>query len=444
MKLKKYLINVGTILLFILIFSAPANASTQLVSNNGSTVVSNANPTITNSISGVSKTLFVPNTLTNSYFTGNGSSSIINNNWTHVNTTTNYPYSAIAWVVANFPKGSQAGTAFFVSPYNLLTAGHCVYNKDLGGWATSVRVYPGNNGTYAPYGYFSSSKLYADYNWVNSSDSNAESSTYNPRNDLGAISLNTGVGRMTGFFGINSSITKGSSVVLSGYPGAKFTVSQGVSYGNMWTSKGNVTAVNTDTLSYNNDMSPGDSGSPVYTSNNQVSAVNTEQILFSNSSNNTNVGTRLNGEKGSFVSAFTGYTSYTNVYRLYNPNSGEHFYTTNSTEQTVLVKAGWRYEGVDWFAPTNSKLPIYRLYNPNTGDHFYTGNSAERDSLVKVGWRYEQISFYSDPSNGQAVYRLYNPNAKVGSHFYTTSLAEKNSLVKSGWKYEGVAWYCLS
>lgn len=30
MKLKKYLINVGTILLFILIFSAPANASTQL------------------------------------------------------------------------------------------------------------------------------------------------------------------------------------------------------------------------------------------------------------------------------------------------------------------------------------------------------------------------------------------------------------------------------
>lgn len=99
---------------------------------------------------------------------------------------------------------------------------------------------------------------------------------------------------------------------------------------------------------------------------------------------------------------------------------------------------------MDWFAPTNYKIPIYRLYNPNTGDHFYTGNSVERDSLVKVGWRYEQISFYSDPSNGQAVYRLYNPNAKVGSHFYTTSLAEKNSLVKSGWKYEGVAWYGLS
>lgn len=85
--------------------------------------------------------------------------------------------------------------------------------------------------------------------------------------------------------------------------------------------------------------------------------------------------------KGSFVSAFTGYVSYTNVYRLYNPNSGEHFYTTNLTEQTVLVKAGWRYEGVDWFAPTNYKIPIYRLYNPNTGDHFYTGNSVERDSL---------------------------------------------------------------
>lgn len=80
MKLKKYLINAGTILLFTLIFGAPANASTKLISNNGSTITTNSGSTNTNSISGVSKSFFIPNTLTNSYFTRNDSSSIINNN----------------------------------------------------------------------------------------------------------------------------------------------------------------------------------------------------------------------------------------------------------------------------------------------------------------------------------------------------------------------------
>lgn len=31
---------------------------------------------------------------------------------------------------------------------------------------------------------------------------------------------------------------------------------------------------------------------------------------------------------------------------------------------------------------------MYRLYNPNSGEHFYTANVAERDSLRRVGWRY--------------------------------------------------------
>lgn len=34
------------------------------------------------------------------------------------------------------------------------------------------------------------------------------------------------------------------------------------------------------------------------------------------------------------------------VYRLYNPNSGEHFYTTSFYEQNTLKNVGWRDEGV--------------------------------------------------------------------------------------------------
>ena len=35
-----------------------------------------------------------------------------------------------------------------------------------------------------------------------------------------------------------------------------------------------------------------------------------------------------------------------NLYRAYNPNSGEHFYTKDSKEIDKIKRAGWRYEGV--------------------------------------------------------------------------------------------------
>ena len=38
---------------------------------------------------------------------------------------------------------------------------------------------------------------------------------------------------------------------------------------------------------------------------------------------------------------------------------------------------------------------MFRMYNPNSGEHFYTGNQAERDTLVQAGWKYEGIGFYT-------------------------------------------------
>ncbi|MCZ7689183.1 MAG: hypothetical protein SOI14_02360 [Lactococcus cremoris] len=84
---------------------------------------------------------------------------------------------------------------------------------------------------------------------------------------------------------------------------------------------------------------------------------------------------------------------------------------------------------------------VYRVYNPNAGDHFYTENKAEVAHLVSLGWRAEGIAFYSSTSNETPIYRLYNPNATVGTHFYTQSSAERDSLVRAGWHYEGTAWY---
>lgn len=126
--------------------------------------------------------------------------------------------------------------------------------------------------------------------------------------------------------------------------------------------------------------------------------------------------------------------------RFYNPNSGEHFYTSNHTEGSVLVKAGWRYEGVGWTAPLAGD-PVYRLYNPNAGDHHYTISASERDNLIGYGWRYEGIGWRTAPHTGIPLYRAYNPNARAGAHHFTTSQSEIRMLVGVGWRAEGVAWY---
>ncbi|RBS81966.1 hypothetical protein EA78_02555 [Enterococcus faecium] len=111
------------------------------------------------------------------------------------------------------------------------------------------------------------------------------------------------------------------------------------------------------------------------------------------------------------------------MYRMYNPNSGEHFYTQDTGERDNLRRIGWNYEGIGWQAPTSGD-PVYRLYNRYNGEHFYTLNAKERDNITKYGWKYEGIGWYSyTGSNGIAVSRLYNK--RVNWHHYTLDQNEK-------------------
>lgn len=131
------------------------------------------------------------------------------------------------------------------------------------------------------------------------------------------------------------------------------------------------------------------------------------------------------------------------MHRLYNPNSGEHFYTGNPNEKNQLSSLGWKYEGVAWYAPQSSNTPVYRLYNKNSSDHHYTTDSNEKDTLVRSGWKDEGIGWYSDDQKGVPLYRVYNPKAQAGSHHYTTDKTEQDYLVGIGWNNEGIAWYGL-
>ena len=133
--------------------------------------------------------------------------------------------------------------------------------------------------------------------------------------------------------------------------------------------------------------------------------------------------------------------------RLYNPNSGEHFYTADLEEKAALVALGWNDEGYGWVSPTvedgkaNGK-PVYRLYNPNAGDHHYTMDEREARTLETYGWKAEGTGWYS--AGSVTVWRQYNPFANgAGSHNYTTDRAENDYLVSLGWVGEGQAWRAL-
>lgn len=128
------------------------------------------------------------------------------------------------------------------------------------------------------------------------------------------------------------------------------------------------------------------------------------------------------------------------MYRMYNPNSGEHFYTASAGERDNLVRVGWHYEGTGWNAPLAGN-PVYRMYNPNAGDHHYTPSVGERDNLVRVGWKYEGVGWYTSVAESQPLYRLYNPNAIAGAHHYTLSAGEATHLTFVGWRYEGIGWF---
>lgn len=129
------------------------------------------------------------------------------------------------------------------------------------------------------------------------------------------------------------------------------------------------------------------------------------------------------------------------MYRLYNPNSGEHFYTKDKNERKNVLAAGWNDEGIGWYAPEVGQ-DVYRLYNKNAGEHHYTLDAKEKDNLVRVGWTYEGVGWKSMPAEkGEPIYRQYNPNAFANNHNYTTSLSEKNHLISLGWKDEKIGWY---
>lgn len=125
------------------------------------------------------------------------------------------------------------------------------------------------------------------------------------------------------------------------------------------------------------------------------------------------------------------------MFRLYNPSTGAHHFTTDAREAKALEASGWKNERIAWTCSSHG-LPVYRLYNPSSGDHHFTMYPDERTGLIAQGWKDEGIAFHSEGKT--AIYRLFNPNLTQGTHHYVASEAERDALVESGWTYESISF----
>lgn len=135
---------------------------------------------------------------------------------------------------------------------------------------------------------------------------------------------------------------------------------------------------------------------------------------------------------------------YAMLFRIYNPYTGEHLFTTKKDEAIVCIKAGWHAEGVAGIVSMQEGVAVYRLYNPYTGDHHYTTSVKEVETCVSNGWRNEGVAFRSTSSSaGKAMISMYNPYASSFYHHYTSDVQEIATMEKAGWINEGAKWYVV-
>ncbi|RDB19011.1 hypothetical protein Hypma_014368 [Hypsizygus marmoreus] len=135
------------------------------------------------------------------------------------------------------------------------------------------------------------------------------------------------------------------------------------------------------------------------------------------------------------------------LYRAWNGQSADHFYTTNADEvQNAVTRLGYTAEGITGYVFSKKQpatVPLYRLWQGSVSDHFYTTSAPERDNAIsRLGYVSEGVVGWVYPNTKCGLLALYRSyNGPGTDHFYTMSAAEKDNAVNGGWTYEGVAGY---
>lgn len=200
--------------------------------------------------------------------------------------TDKYPWRVNASLSITAQDGSQwIGTAWFISPRTLITAGHCVYIKgstipNRNGWVKSIQVMPGRDEAKLPFGSATSTQFWTVRGWAENGDENY---------DYGAIILPTPLGSAVGNYGFatKADTDLASSVAnIAGYPGDQAP-------GTLWYDKRKIAAVNPNKVYYDIDTYGGQSGAAVYVADGEQRIA---VAIHAYGGATTNSGTRISKE----------------------------------------------------------------------------------------------------------------------------------------------------
>ncbi|MFX1458846.1 MAG: trypsin-like serine protease, partial [Promethearchaeota archaeon] len=204
---------------------------------------------------------------------------------TRISPTTSYPWSTIVKLYISWGSSNYIGSGVLIDKNHVLTAGHCVYYHAEGGWADSIKVVPGFDNGYEPYGHAWAIEMRSYDGWINYEYT---------QDDIGLITLDQDIGLQTGWMDIYTTVLSDpiyrGGLNLAGYPADlddglnlywDYDYGRTVSIYNHW---------------YYMDTAPGQSGSPVWIDNGTncfILSVHT----CGNDGSGSNHGTRININK---------------------------------------------------------------------------------------------------------------------------------------------------
>ena len=169
-----------------------------------------------------------------------------------------YPWRCICSLLITANTGAQyVGTGWLVAPRLVVTAGHCVFMSDEGGWASQIEVIPGRDADERPFGSAVSRELRSVTGWTQDNDSEF---------DYGGIILPSDkrYGDQLGWFGYASRTDdhlRNLTLNLSGYPGDGGKT--GID-GTQWYHSRAIRDVFDRQITYEIDTFGGQSGAPVW------------------------------------------------------------------------------------------------------------------------------------------------------------------------------------
>ena len=111
-----------------------------------------------------------------------------------------------------FPDGQGSGSASLIDESFILTAGHCVFLRDFGGWIRGAKFAPGAIGGTTTFGLANAVRCWVPEEWIASQDENY---------DFAIVALDRSFSTQCGYIGAyaasDEQLTK-SKVLISGYP----------------------------------------------------------------------------------------------------------------------------------------------------------------------------------------------------------------------------------